>query len=104
MQPSMTFAQTVAGARFHFRIDSENAILNCRPSPVGISSGTSNSPTATSSSSAVLEGGSFSGHSINHAIIKIEQDGSAISDVAMEDMKKKRLKIKDDIYQMLIAS
>lgn len=41
---------------------------------------------------------------INNAIIKLEQDGSAIGDVAMEDMKKKRLKIKDDIYQMLIAS
>ena len=40
---------------------------------------------------------------INHAIIKIEQDGGAISDEAMVDMKKKRLKIKDDIYQMLIA-
>nr|WP_315240087.1 DUF465 domain-containing protein [uncultured Albidiferax sp.] len=40
---------------------------------------------------------------VNHAITKIEQDGNAIGDVEMEDMKKKRLKIKDDIYQMLIA-
>jgi uncharacterized protein YdcH (DUF465 family) len=40
---------------------------------------------------------------VNHAITKIEQDGGAIGDVEMEDMKKKRLKIKDDIYQMLIA-
>ena len=41
---------------------------------------------------------------VNNAITKIEQDGSVISDEALEDMKKKRLKIKDDIYQMLIAS
>lgn len=40
---------------------------------------------------------------VNHAITKIEQDGNAIADEAMEVMKKKRLKIKDDIYQMLIA-
>nr|WP_315426247.1 DUF465 domain-containing protein [uncultured Albidiferax sp.] len=40
---------------------------------------------------------------VNHEITKIEQDGSVISDEALEEMKKKRLKIKDDIYQMLIA-
>ncbi|WP_367850246.1 YdcH family protein [Rhodoferax sp. WC2427] len=40
---------------------------------------------------------------VNNAITKIEQDGGAIADEAMENMKKKRLKIKDDIYQMLIA-
>jgi uncharacterized protein YdcH (DUF465 family) len=40
---------------------------------------------------------------VNHAVTQLEQDGCAISDVAMEDLKKKRLKIKDDIYQMLIA-
>jgi len=41
--------------------------------------------------------------SINQAIIKIEQDGGAIGDEAMQEMKKKRLKIKDDLYQLLIA-
>ncbi|APW37892.1 GTP-binding protein [Rhodoferax koreense] len=40
---------------------------------------------------------------LNNGITKIEQDGSAIADEALEDMKKKRLKVKDDIYQMLIA-
>ncbi|SDO00289.1 hypothetical protein SAMN05216303_101249 [Rhodoferax sp. OV413] len=46
----------------------------------------------------------FNGYDeVNNAITKIEQDGSVISDEALEEMKKKRLKIKDDIYQMLIA-
>ncbi len=40
---------------------------------------------------------------VNNEITKIEQDGSAIADEALENMKKKRLKIKDDIHQMLIA-
>ena len=40
---------------------------------------------------------------VNNGITKIEQEGSAIADEALENMKKKRLKIKDDIYQMLIA-
>ncbi|WP_394789567.1 YdcH family protein [Rhodoferax sp.] len=40
---------------------------------------------------------------VNHEITKIEQDGGVIGDEAMENLKKKRLKIKDDIYQMLIA-
>ena len=40
---------------------------------------------------------------VNLAIIKIEQDGGAISDEAMQNMKKKRLQIKDDLSQMLIA-
>jgi uncharacterized protein YdcH (DUF465 family) len=40
---------------------------------------------------------------VNNQITKIEQDGSAIADEALENMKKQRLKIKDDIYQMLIA-
>ncbi|MDB5893233.1 MAG: GTP-binding protein [Rhodoferax sp.] len=40
---------------------------------------------------------------VNNNITKIEQDGSAIADDALENMKKQRLKIKDDIYQMLIA-
>lgn len=40
---------------------------------------------------------------LNNGITKIEQDGSAIGDEALEKMKKQRLKVKDDIHQMLIA-
>lgn len=40
---------------------------------------------------------------VNQAITKIEQEGSVIADETLENMKKKRLKVKDDIYQMLIA-
>jgi len=40
---------------------------------------------------------------VNHAIAQLEQDGLPVSDQRFEDMKKRRLKIKDDIYQMLIA-
>lgn len=40
---------------------------------------------------------------VNHAIAQLEQDGIPVSDERFEDMKKRRLKIKDDIYQMLIA-
>jgi uncharacterized protein YdcH (DUF465 family) len=40
---------------------------------------------------------------VNHAIAQLEQDGMPISDERFEDMKKRRLKVKDDIYQMLIA-
>ncbi len=37
----------------------------------------------------------------NHAIAKFEMNGGAISDEALEEMKKKRLKTKDEIYRML---
>ncbi len=37
----------------------------------------------------------------NHAITKYEQGLGAISDEALEDLKKRRLKTKDDIYQIL---
>lgn len=37
----------------------------------------------------------------NHAIARYEQGDGAISDQALEDLKKKRLKTKDDIFQML---
>ncbi|MFZ4287316.1 YdcH family protein [Variovorax sp. HJSM1_2] len=40
---------------------------------------------------------------LNHAIGQLEQDGLPISDERFEEMKKRRLKVKDDIYQMLIA-
>ena len=40
----------------------------------------------------------------NHAITKYEQGVGAISDEALEDLKKRRLKTKDEIYQILKAS
>jgi len=41
---------------------------------------------------------------VNNGITKIEQDGSAIADDALENMKKQRLKLKDDIYHMLVSN
>jgi uncharacterized protein len=38
----------------------------------------------------------------NHAIKKYELGGGAISDDALEVLKKKRLKLKDQIYQRLL--
>ncbi len=40
---------------------------------------------------------------VNHAIAKAEMGGTAISDEALEIDKKKRLKLKDEITQMLSA-
>ena len=40
----------------------------------------------------------------NHVIIKYEQGEGVISDEALEALKKKRLKIKDEIYNVLKAS
>ena len=40
---------------------------------------------------------------VNNGITKIEQDGLVISDEAFEVMKKKRLKVKDELVQMLLA-
>lgn len=37
----------------------------------------------------------------NHAIAKFELGGAVISDEALENLKKKRLKTKDEIYQIL---
>lgn len=37
----------------------------------------------------------------NHAIANYELGGAVIADVALEDLKKKRLKTKDEIYQIL---
>lgn len=37
----------------------------------------------------------------NHAIAKFELGGAVISDEALEELKKKRLKTKDEIYQIL---
>lgn len=37
----------------------------------------------------------------NHTIARYEQGVGAITDEALEDLKKRRLKVKDEIYQML---
>ena len=37
----------------------------------------------------------------NHAITRYEQGKEAIADDALEVLKKKRLELKDEIYQML---
>ena len=37
----------------------------------------------------------------NHAIAKYELGGAVISDEGLEELKKKRLKTKDEIYQIL---
>lgn len=37
----------------------------------------------------------------NHAIAKFEMGGAVISDEALEELKKKRLKTKDEIYKIL---
>ena len=38
----------------------------------------------------------------NHAIAKYEVGGAVIGDDALETLKKKRLKVKDEIYQRLL--
>lgn len=40
----------------------------------------------------------------NHAIARYELGAAVISDDALEDLKKKRLKTKDEIYKRLLAS
>ena len=40
----------------------------------------------------------------NHAIKKYELGGAVISEEALEDLKKKRLNVKDQIYQQLLQS
>ena len=40
----------------------------------------------------------------NHAIARYELGAGVISDDALEDLKKKRLKTKDEIYQRLLTS
>jgi uncharacterized protein len=37
----------------------------------------------------------------NHAVASYEKGASAISDEALEELKKRRLKTKDEIYQQL---
>ncbi len=40
----------------------------------------------------------------NHSIRNYEQGLGVISDEALEDLKKRRLKVKDEIYQILKTS
>lgn len=41
---------------------------------------------------------------INQTVAEAELGGHGICDENLEDLKKQRLKIKDDIYRMLIAN
>lgn len=41
---------------------------------------------------------------VNHTIGRIETGGGVMSDEALEDLKKQRLKLKDEIVQMLNAA
>jgi len=40
---------------------------------------------------------------VNHTIAKVETGGAVMSDEALENLKKQRLKLKDEIVQMLRA-
>lgn len=41
---------------------------------------------------------------VNHTIAKVETGGAVMTDEALENLKKQRLKLKDDIVQMLHAA
>ena len=41
---------------------------------------------------------------VNHTIAKVETGGSVMADDALETLKKQRLKLKDEIVQMLHAA
>lgn len=43
-------------------------------------------------------------HAVDREIRRIEQDIEPASDVYAEDLKKKRLALKDEVYQMLVAA
>jgi uncharacterized protein YdcH (DUF465 family) len=42
-------------------------------------------------------------HELDHEIHRIEQGVEPTSDAVLEDLKKQRLKLKDDLYQILKA-
>jgi uncharacterized protein len=42
-------------------------------------------------------------HTLNREVIRIEGEGIPVADVSFENMKKARLKLKDELYQMLKA-
>lgn len=41
---------------------------------------------------------------VNHTITKVETGGTVMTDEALENLKKQRLKLKDEIVQMLHAA
>ena len=41
---------------------------------------------------------------LNHEVAKVETGGAVMIDEALEDLKKKRLKLKDEIVKMLNAA
>ena len=43
-------------------------------------------------------------HHLTKHIEAVESEGSPVADATMEDMKKNRLKLKDELYQMLQKS
>jgi hypothetical protein len=43
-------------------------------------------------------------HAVDREIHRIEQNIEPTSDVYAEDLKKKRLALKDELYQMLVAA
>lgn len=42
-------------------------------------------------------------HTLTSRVEALEDMGSPVSDAALEDMKKARLKLKDELYAMLVA-
>lgn len=42
-------------------------------------------------------------HSLTNEVEKLENADLPVTDTAFEDLKKKRLKLKDELYQMLVA-
>lgn len=42
-------------------------------------------------------------HHVNKDIRRIEENEEPVTDVALDEMKKQRLKLKDDLYAMLRA-
>lgn len=43
-------------------------------------------------------------HALTNEVEKLEQADVPVNDVTFEELKKKRLKMKDELYQMLVAS
>lgn len=41
---------------------------------------------------------------LNHEVCRLEQEGTPISDEHIEAMKKQRLKLKDELYAMIVAA
>lgn len=41
---------------------------------------------------------------INHLVCRLEEEGSPVADESLEEMKKTRLKLKDELYAMIVAS